>query len=86
MLLAPLLSPKRWFSALGMATLVAPVSNKKVTASSEESNKGNLSKNATDGNPATRWCAANGASGSWLQVDLGQKQDIQNIRIILWPV
>ena len=55
---------------------------KKVTASSEESNKGNLAKHAVDGDPTTRWCAANSAPGSWLQVDLGQAQDIQNVRLI----
>jgi putative membrane-bound dehydrogenase-like protein len=57
-------------------------SGKKVTASSEESNKGNLAKYAVDGDPTTRWCAANSSAGSWLQVDLGQAQDIENIRLI----
>ena len=55
----------------------------KAAASSEESAKGNLAKLATDGNPATRWCAAGGGKGEWLQVDLGKAQDIQHVRI-LW--
>ncbi len=41
-----------------------------------------MAKHATDGDPTTRWCAANSTAGSWLQVDLGQAQDIQNVRII----
>ncbi|HCV99280.1 MAG TPA: hypothetical protein DGJ56_08315, partial [Verrucomicrobiales bacterium] len=32
--------------------------------------------------PTTRWCAADSALGSWLQVDLGQAQYIQNVRLI----
>ena len=41
-----------------------------------------MAKHATDGDLTTRWCAANSAVGSWLQVDLDQAQDIQNVRII----
>ncbi len=41
-----------------------------------------MAKHATDGDLTTRWCAANSAVGSWLQVDLNQAQDIQNVRII----
>ena len=55
----------------------------KVRASSEETNKNNFAKNAVDGNPATRWCAAGGAAGQWLEIELAKAVDIQNIRI-LW--
>ena len=38
---------------------------KPATASSEESGKGNLAGKAVDGNPDTRWCAANGSFPQW---------------------
>jgi hypothetical protein len=78
-------APINWVQATGggyRQTARNAATGKKVTASSEEANKGNLAKHAVDGDPTTRWCAANGATGSWLQVDLGQAQDIQNVRLI----
>jgi hypothetical protein len=42
-----------------------------VTASSEESAKGNYAANAIDGKEDTRWCANDGTPGHWLRVDLG---------------
>ncbi|MED5285803.1 MAG: discoidin domain-containing protein, partial [Planctomycetota bacterium] len=54
---------------------------KKTTASSEESNKNNFAKNAVDGNPATRWCAANDRAPQWLKIDLGQRRKIQGCRL-----
>ena len=53
----------------------------KATASSEETAKNNFAKNAIDGNPATRWCAADGASGQWLQIDLGKSQKVAGCRL-----
>ncbi len=41
----------------------------RVTASSEETGKNNLVGHALDGNPETRWCAANGTLPQWLQVE-----------------
>ena len=52
-------------------------------ASSEETNKNNFAKNAVDGNPRTRWCAAGGGTGQWLKIEFKEAADIQNIRI-LW--
>lgn len=55
---------------------------KPVKASSEETGKNNLVAHAIDGDPGTRWCGANASSPQWWQVDLGQVQDVKNIRII----
>lgn len=51
------------------------------TASSEETGKKNFAKHAVDGRLDTRWCAAGPASGEWLQIDFGQPQPIENLRI-----
>jgi len=48
-----------------------------VTASSEESSKGNLMALANDGDASTRWCAADGNVNQWWQVDLGQVQPVR---------
>ena len=50
---------------------------KAATASSEESSKGNLKTLANDGDASTRWCAADGNTGQWWQVDLGQVQPVR---------
>ena len=50
---------------------------KPVTASSEESGKGNLMALANDGDASTRWCAADGSANQWWQVDLGQVQPVR---------
>jgi beta-galactosidase len=50
---------------------------KPVTASSEESGKGNLMALANDGDASTRWCAADGSANQWWQVDLGQEQPVR---------
>lgn len=52
-----------------------------VTASSEESAKGNLASLANDGDAATRWCAADGNTGQWWQVDLGEVQPVRYLLI-----
>jgi beta-galactosidase len=56
---------------------------KPVTASSEESSKGNLKVLANDGDSSTRWCAADGSTGQWWQVDLGQVQPVRYLLIEL---
>ncbi|NUP80800.1 MAG: hypothetical protein HOV96_24955, partial [Nonomuraea sp.] len=40
-------------------------------ASADSSQSGRLPSLANDGDPATRWCAADGGTGHWWQVDLG---------------
>ncbi|NUT38139.1 MAG: discoidin domain-containing protein [Hamadaea sp.] len=40
-------------------------------ASADSSQSGHLPSLANDGDPATRWCAADGGTGHWWQVDLG---------------
>jgi len=50
-------------------------------ASSEETGKGNLAGRAVDGNPATRWCAANASLPQTLEVDLGAEQALHGLRI-----
>ncbi|MFC0434322.1 alpha-L-fucosidase [Kutzneria buriramensis] len=51
------------------------------TADSEEKGKGNTAAHATDGDTATRWCAADGATGHWLHVDLGAVTGLTGARI-----
>lgn len=55
--------------------------NKSAKASSEETGKNNFAKNAFDGKESTRWCASSGSYPQWLQVDLGQPQDIRGVQI-----
>ncbi len=50
---------------------------KAATVGSEESSKGNLKALANDGDASTRWCAADGSTGQWWQVDLGQVQPVR---------
>ncbi len=52
-----------------------------VSASSEELNKGNIADNVIDGDPATRWCAANGNPGQTLSVDLGKPVEVRSIGV-----
>ncbi|WP_062214462.1 alpha-L-fucosidase [Streptomyces sp. NBRC 109706] len=52
------------------------------TASSEETNHGNTAGNAVDGSTATRWCAATGATGEWLTVDLGATRSLTGTRLV----
>lgn len=56
-------------------------SGRSVTASSQESSKGNTAAKAVDGSTATRWCANNANSGAWLTVDLGSTQAVTGARI-----
>lgn len=51
------------------------------TADSVETAHGNLAANAVDGDTSTRWCAADGSTGHWLQVDLGSVRPVAGARI-----
>ncbi|GAA0683526.1 hypothetical protein GCM10010193_41770 [Kitasatospora atroaurantiaca] len=51
------------------------------TADSAETAHGNLAANAVDGDTSTRWCAADGSTGHWLQVDLGWARWVTGARI-----
>jgi len=54
------------------------------SASSTEDNLGNITANAVDGNPATRWSSTY-SDPQWYQVDLGKIYDITQV-IIYWEV
>jgi len=56
---------------------------KPVTASSEESGKGNLKALANDGDSSSRWCAADNSANQWWQVDLGQVEPVRFLLIEL---
>jgi len=53
-----------------------------LTASSEETDKGNLAGLAMDGDPNTRWCAASAAPNQWLMLDLGGEQSVGHAEVI----
>lgn len=53
----------------------------KVTASSTESQNGNLAEYVVDGNPDTRWAANGGSYPQWIQVDLGEPYSLTGIGI-----
>lgn len=52
-----------------------------LSASSQESGKGNTADQAMDGNPDTRWCASNGNGGEWLRLDLGHPQAVSRVQV-----
>ncbi len=52
-------------------------------ASASSSEGANPAANAIDGNPQTRWCAANGNQGHSLTINLGKAQAVKTIEI-LW--
>ena len=52
-----------------------------VTASSEESEKGNSADRAFDGDPQTRWCAAGAGNKNWLMLDLGSATKVSGMEI-----
>jgi beta-galactosidase len=54
---------------------------KPAKASSEESDKDNLTAYANDSDVSTRWCAANADANQWWQVDLGEVQQFRYINI-----
>jgi hypothetical protein len=53
---------------------------KPATASSAES--ANPAANGNDGNTLTRWCAANGNTGNWWQVDLGAPTSLSGSEVV----
>jgi putative membrane-bound dehydrogenase-like protein len=57
------------------------VFNQKATASSEETAKDNLAKNAVDGRLDTRWCAGGPQSGESITIELETPQSIRNVRL-----
>ncbi|MBN2138691.1 MAG: discoidin domain-containing protein [Sedimentisphaerales bacterium] len=52
-----------------------------VSASSEESARGNTAALACDGDSATRWCAENDSPDQWWQVDLGTVQSVRWVAV-----
>ncbi len=50
-------------------------------ASTEETGKNNLARNAVDGDPGTRWCASSDRYPRWWQVDLGREEPITGVRL-----
>ncbi|MFI9365842.1 alpha-L-fucosidase [Kitasatospora sp. NPDC053057] len=51
------------------------------TADSVETAHGNVPANAVDGDTSSRWCAADGGTGHWLQADLGSVRPVTGARI-----
>jgi beta-galactosidase len=56
---------------------------KPATASSAESDKGNVPAGANDGDESTRWCAEAAGTGQWWQVDLGEVKPVGNLAVEL---
>jgi hypothetical protein len=54
---------------------------KSVTASSEETSRGNLALLGNDGNPSTRWSASDGTIPAWWRVDLGLTYRLSRVEI-----
>lgn len=54
---------------------------KSATASSSEASYGRGPEKGNDGDGSTRWCAGNGNANQWWQVDLGEKSNIEGIKI-----
>jgi len=52
------------------------------SASTEETNKGNIAGKANDGDPSTRWCASNGDMPQWWKVDLGALCDLTGMEVM----
>ncbi|OAI58147.1 heme-binding protein [Verrucomicrobiaceae bacterium SCGC AG-212-N21] len=72
--------PKKAASAASAAA-APPVAPKDatlvtVTASGEESGKGNFAWKAIDGDPNTRWCAASGDKPQWIQFEFDKPQSL----------
>ncbi len=54
---------------------------KATSASSVETDKGNIAAKANDGNNSTRWCAGSADTGQWWQVDLGEVMPVGYLAI-----
>lgn len=73
-----------WFCLACVAftsPLSAQIKAKSARASSEETDKDNFAKKAIDGDLDTRWCAAGGGGGQWLEIDLGEPQAVGIVRL-----
>lgn len=68
-------------SSISFQPTHAQIKAQTARASSEETDKQNFAKNTIDGNLDTRWCAAGGATGEWLEIDLGQPQMVGIVRL-----
>ena len=53
-----------------------------VTASSEESGKGNFAWKAVDGDADSRWCAGGSSKPQWLQIEFEQAHEITGLKIV----
>ena len=53
-----------------------------VTASSEESGKGNFAWKAVDGDAGSRWCAGGSSKPQWLQIEFEQAHEITGLKIV----
>lgn len=53
-----------------------------VTASSEETNKGNFIWQAIDGSKDTRWCAANSSKPQWIQLEFEKPKSLTGAQIV----
>jgi alpha-L-fucosidase len=62
-------------------TTVELAFNKSATASSEQTSKGNLAPLGNDGDPGTRWSAADAITPKWWRVDLGATHRISRVEI-----
>ena len=52
--------------------------------SGQESNKGNVAANMTDGNLETRWAAADGSYPQWVTIDIGAEEEISRIDTLFY--
>ncbi len=68
--------------ALGQSGLEDLAANKPAMASSFQTDD-KYPGAAVDGDPESRWCAADGSAPQWLQVDLGQPETLSGCKI-LW--
>ena len=59
------------FGKLPGGSVLAEPGTPAVTATSSTEEAANPAKNAVDGDPQSRWCAASDAKGQWLNYDLG---------------
>src|SRR5215471_13749139 len=55
--------------------------NKNVSASTEQTSKGNLAPLGNDGDPSTRWSASEAFIPSWWRVDLGGPHHLSRVEI-----
>ena len=53
----------------------------KVSASSNETDRGNIAEHATDGDRQTRWCACSRHLPEWLQFDMGEARTFSTVTI-----